>query len=138
MTTGTDRTKSGSLERISGLPVLAFAAVFASASPAMPKERGPALLASEAFQSFVKNWQPASRPLCATLLSQADWDKVLHPAPTMGSSGPYAPPPATWNDSAVLLVARVVYAGNTAKVFRLSRTAKRGDALEVDYRFRPR
>ena len=111
--------------------VLALATA-GSASAASYKTIGPASL-----QSFVGNWSPPDKPLCAVLQSQADWDKVFHPAPTMGANAPFSPPGLDWSRSAVLVVARVIGAGDTSRVFHLTAVKTTATATEVDYGFTP-
>ena len=89
------------------------------------------------YQSFVRNWNPDSSPLCAVIRSQADWDKVFAPAPRMGGTQIFAPPAAFWDAKAVLLVARVVNAGRTGDVFKVEGVEVKGNALELDYSYRP-
>ena len=89
------------------------------------------------YQSFVGNWAPNSAPLCAALRSGADWERVLHPAPTMWRHKPFAPSAAFWTGHAVLLVARVANAGPTADILTHEHVRRAKDALEVDYAFRP-
>ena len=86
------------------------------------------------YQSFVGNWTPEDRPLCAALQSAGDWDKVMHPAATMNSHA-FAPPAEVWQGHAVLLLARVVNAGDTSHVFSVSKLSTEQNALVVDYAF---
>lgn len=89
------------------------------------------------YQSFVRNWVPETVPLCAAIASADAWDHVLHPAPTMGRTRPFAPASAFWNDHAILLLAKVVNAGDVSHVFRLVGVERTRDAIEVNYGFRP-
>ncbi|HEY5210859.1 MAG TPA: hypothetical protein VIJ42_15580 [Stellaceae bacterium] len=89
------------------------------------------------YQSFVANWTPEDRPFCAVLRSAADWNRVLKPAPTMGGTRPFAPPAAFWRKHAILLLARILGAGDTATVFQVERVARDPGALRLDYRFAP-
>ena len=120
-----------------------YSAVFAIllpltvAAPAAAQEPAYVQLNPDAFQSFVRNWSPPSRPLCAAIRSQADWDMIMSPAATMGSSKPFGPPAAFWTRNAVLLVARVVDAGDTAQVFRLDRVRRAAGTIDIDYGFTP-
>ena len=88
-------------------------------------------------QSFVGHWSPADRPLCAALRSQADWDKVFHPAPVMGANKPFSPPGLDWSKDGVLVIAQAVNAGDTKSVFRLGAVKSAPGSTEVDYRFKP-
>jgi hypothetical protein len=90
-----------------------------------------------AFQSFVVNWADAEQPFCRTMLSASDWDRWLKPAATMGFRRPFAPPAKLWNSHAVLLVARVVSAGDTSDVFSHLRMTGDERELALDYRFAP-
>ena len=90
-----------------------------------------------ALQSFVRNWEPASRPLCAALQSAADWNAVMAPAPVMGAANPFAPPDDLWARSAVLMLARVVDAGDTADIFKLRGVRQAGGRLDIGYTFTP-
>jgi len=89
------------------------------------------------YQSFVANWIPADRPFCAILRSAAEWNRVLKPAPTMDRTRPFAPPPAFWRKHAILLLARILGAGDTANIFQVERVARDPGALRLDYRFTP-
>ena len=88
------------------------------------------------YRSFVGNWMPQGAPLCAAMRSADDWNRVLHPAATMGSTRPFAPPAGLWNDRAVLLIARVVPAGDSAHAFRLLGVERTQDAIEVNVLFK--
>jgi hypothetical protein len=90
-----------------------------------------------AFQSFVANWADAEQPFCRAMLSAADWERWLKPAPTMGFHRPFAPQADLWNHHAVLLVARVVNAGDTSGVFSNPRVTGDERELALDYRFAP-
>jgi hypothetical protein len=90
-----------------------------------------------AFQSFVRNWEPPSRPLCAALQSAKDWDAVMAPAPVMDASKPFAPSDDLWARNAVLLLVRVVDAGDTAKIFELRSVRQTGGRLDINYSFTP-
>jgi hypothetical protein len=107
------------------------------AAPAAAQEPASVRLDPGAFQSFVRNWTPSSRPLCAAIRSQAEWDMIMSPAATMGSSKPFGPPADFWSRSAVLLVARVVDAGDMAQVFRLQRVRRAAGTIDVEYSFTP-
>jgi hypothetical protein len=89
------------------------------------------------LQSFVGDWSPDDKPLCAALRSQADWDKIFHPAPVMGRNAPFSPPGLDWSKSGVLVVARVINAGDAKNVFHLTTVKSSPKAIELDYRFTP-
>jgi hypothetical protein len=118
---------------------VAFAILLAvtAAAPAAAQEPAYVQLNPGAFQSFVRNWAPPSRPLCAAIRSQAEWDTIMSPAATMGSSKPFGPPADFWSRRAVLLVARVVDAGDMAQVFRLQRVRRAAGTIDVEYNFTP-
>jgi hypothetical protein len=115
--------------------VLAIVAALAAVTGASGQAPPYAVLDPDSFQSFIANWTPATQPLCAVLQSQADWDKVMHPAPVMGGNKPFAPPAEFWARNAVLLIARVVGSGDMAKVFTLQGVRSTADAIEVGYAF---
>lgn len=95
------------------------------------------LLDPDAYQSFVGNWTPDTAPLCAAIGSADQWDHVLHPAATMGSHKPFAPPADFWKGHVVLLFARVVNAGDLSKVFQVDDVLRRKDTTDVTLRFKP-
>src|SRR5262245_4629000 len=124
----TARTKcSGRAPRRGALLVLLM---LVGATPCGAQDVAHTRLDPGAFQSFVRNWEPPSRPLCAALQSAKDWDAVMAPAPVMGASKPFAPPGDLWGRSAVLMLARVVDAGDTAKIFELRSVRQAGDRLD--------
>jgi hypothetical protein len=107
-------------------------------APAVGAEDVPfAQLDPSAYQSFVANWTTEDRPLCAVMESQADWDKTMRPAPTMGRTKPFAPPAGFWRNKAVLFVARVINAGDTSRVFRVADVQRHRRSLALDYQFTP-
>ena len=116
--------------------VLAFAIVSGNAA-SPPRHTTHETLDPHDYQSFVGNWTPARVPLCAALRSQSDWNGVLHPAAIMGGNKPFSPPADFWNAKAVLLVSRVVDAGDTTNICRLPRLRRSHDAIELDYAFAP-
>jgi len=119
-----------------GLAILVLAPATIRADARLPGHpMAYRILSPGAYQSFVGNWVPAGAPLCAALRSQADWDGVLHPAAVMGANRPFSPPADFWNSKAVLLVARVVDAGDTTGIFHLTRLQRDRDAVELDYAF---
>ena len=119
------------------LGILALLLAMAAATPDYAQEPSYSLLDPNSFQSFVGNWTPETQPRCAVMQSQADWDKVMHPAPVMGGSKQFAPPSDMWAHDAVLLIARVIPAGETASVFKLAGVRHAGGRLDVDYAFAP-
>jgi hypothetical protein len=116
---------------------LLIAALVSGGSSRSAAEAAFERLDPNTYQSFVRNWKPENAPLCAVIRSQADWDKVLAPAARMGGTPTYAPPAAFWDTKAVLFVARVINAGNTADVFRVERVEFGKHTLELDYSYRP-
>ena len=116
---------------------LALLLALLAATPGRAQDVAHARLDPGAFQSFVRNWELPSRPLCAALQSAKDWDAVMAPAPVMGGSKPFAPPGDLWERSAVLMLARVVDAGDTAKIFELRSLRRTGDRLDIGYAFGP-
>jgi hypothetical protein len=117
--------------------VFAILLTMTVAAPVTAQEPGYLRLDPGAFQSFVRNWTPASEPLCAAIRSQAEWDMIMGPAASMGSSKPFGPPADFWASSAVLLVARVVDAGDMAQVFRLQRVGRAAGTIDIAYGFTP-
>jgi hypothetical protein len=90
------------------------------------------------YQSFVVNWSPDAKPLCAVMLSQADWDKVMHPAPVMGGAKPFSPVNFDWNKDEILLIARVINGGgDNSKVFSLTGVTTSAKGLNLAYGFKP-
>ena len=114
---------------------LALAAAICPPAAAAPIPFSP--LDPAAFQSFLVNWQPDTRPLCALIRSDADWRRLFHPAPVMGTHRPFAPAATFWRGHAVLVIARIVPAPGRAGIFQATRLATRRDALELSYAFRP-
>jgi hypothetical protein len=115
--------------------VLIFGLMAGSSTPGMAGEPSYSLLDPSAYQSFVANWKPANKPLCAVIQSQADWAAVFRPAPVMGTNRPFGPPAELWSDGAVLMLARVVDAGDTANVFHLIGIHRDKDVIDVDVSF---
>lgn len=107
-----------------------------TSAPGLAQEPSYTVLDPKAYQSFVANWTPSNKPLCAAIQSQADWDAVFHPAPVMGANRPFGPPAEFWNDRAVLVLAKVIDNGDTAKVFQLTGVHRDEKIIEVDYSFR--
>ncbi|HEY9084652.1 MAG TPA: hypothetical protein VIN40_01720 [Candidatus Tyrphobacter sp.] len=89
------------------------------------------------YQSFVGNWTPPDKPLCAAIGSAAQWNQIFHPAPVMGAHRPFSPPDSFWAQHAILLVARVVDAGDTSHVFHVNAVARGGNVATLDYAFKP-
>lgn len=88
------------------------------------------------YQSFVANWSPETRPYCAAFESNADWTAVMHPAATQTPHA-FAPPDEIWREHAVLILAQIVNAGETAHVFRIDRVTRSSHAIDIDYTFTP-
>lgn len=116
--------------------ILIMLLLVGSSAPGLAQEPSYTVLDPKAYQSFVANWTPSNKPLCAAIQSQADWDAVFHPAPVMGANRPFGPPAEFWNDRAVLVLARVIDSGDTAKVFQLTGVHRDENVVEVDYSFR--
>ena len=93
-------------------------------------------LTPENLQSFAKTWQPADKPLCKILRSNADWDKWMGAAALMGPHKPYAPPASLWSDKFVVLIARVVDAADPATVFDMKRVRSDRQTLAIAYHIR--
>jgi hypothetical protein len=108
-----------------------FALLLLFAGPFAAAEEAPPLLRSGAFQSFVANWSPANRPLCAALRSQADWDKIFKPAAVIGTHPPFAPPPEFWTGSALLVLAQVVPGGSPVDILQVDAVQRHGTRVEV-------
>ena len=116
------------------LAAFAVAAGPANAQPA--SVAGYQVFTQDDFQSFVGNWRGGA-PLCAAIRSQADWDRVMHPAPVMGRpSRPFAPPADFWRTHAGFLLARVAGDGG-APPASLSATDVRNSngTLRIETRF---
>jgi hypothetical protein len=88
-----------------------------------------------AYQSFVGNWSPDTGPLCAVIGSQAQWDKVMHPAPLMGKTPVFGPRTSTWDGHVVLLIAKVMPGGGMGSAFKPLSVERTGDTLDVSYRY---
>jgi len=92
------------------------------------------------YQCFVKNWDDKKNPvLYACIRSPAEWDKIFHPAPVMGSRKPFAPEPKVFETQDLLVVARVMPALDNdkagASVFRVQRVGVSGQDLELHYKY---
>jgi hypothetical protein len=120
-----------------GFAVSSVLAVALYQPAALAAEHAYERLDPNAYESFVANWTPDDWPLCAVIRTQADWNLVLKPAPTMGQTKPFSPPPEFWKFKAVLLVAYVVDAGDTADIFHIDRLTGGKGAWQLDYRFTP-
>jgi hypothetical protein len=88
------------------------------------------------LQTFVKTWQPADKPLCKILKSNADWDKWMGAAAVMGPHKPYAPPASLWSDNFVVLIAQVVDATDPATVFDIKRVSSDRQTLAIAFHIR--
>ncbi|HEY4919455.1 MAG TPA: hypothetical protein VII40_05065 [Xanthobacteraceae bacterium] len=119
------------------LSMLAVLLALTAATSSRARDPSYVVLDPDSFQSFVANWMPETEPKCAAMRSRADWDKVMHPAPVMGGSKPFAPGPDVWAHDGVLLVARVIPAGDTANVFKLQGVRRADERIDVDYAFTP-
>jgi hypothetical protein len=124
-------------ERAPRRGALALVLTLIAATPCAAQDVPYVRLDPAAFQSFVRNWEPSSRPLCAALQSKADWNAVMAPAPVMGAAHPFAPPDDLWARSTVLMLARVVDAGDTAEIFKLRGVRQADGRLDISYSFAP-
>jgi hypothetical protein len=116
--------------------ILALTLALAAASPALAAPVSFTEVSPDSYQSFVGNWTPATRPLCAMISSSADWNKVMHPAPVMGGGKPFSPDAGFWASQMLLLVARVVPADGEG-AFTSPAVDLAGAALTVSYAFTP-
>ena len=104
---------------------------------AIAAEAGAKRIHLSDYQSFVKNWSPEETPLCAAMDSRADWDAVMHPAPTMGQTRPFSPPEAFWKRNSLLVLARVINSGgDDLDVFQVGRVVRSKSKITIDYKFR--
>ena len=109
----------------------------ATVAQAIAAEAGAKRIHLSNYQSFVKNWSPEETPLCAAMDSQADWDAVMHPAPTMGQTRPFSPPEAFWKRNSLLVLARVINSGgDDLDVFQVGRVVRSKSKITIDYKFR--
>lgn len=108
-----------------------FLLIFALLTGTGATALGYAPLGPGDFQSFVKNWQPETRPLCAAIQNERQWEAVMHPAPVMGPHKPFAPEASFWKGHAVLVLARVTNGGDAARVLRMGTVQRVGDFLNV-------
>lgn len=77
-------------------------------------------LAPGDYQVFLTKWTPGSTPLCAVIQNEAQWSRVLHPAPVMSDNQRFEPAAKFWKGHAVLLLGRSVFgAKNNEHIFRL-------------------
>lgn len=114
------------------LTIAGLAGTAGSAPPAAPASVAYQVLTDDDFQSFVGNWQ-GNAPLCAALASQADWDRYIHPAATMGRPRhPFQPEDGFWRDHVALLIARVANAGGGENPsLRIEGVTQQGGALTI-------
>jgi hypothetical protein len=95
------------------------------------------VIAPRDFQVFVNNWSSPRESHCVAIRSAAEWERNLHPAATMGSHRPFAPPPAFWRDHIVLLIARSMPMGNLDDAIHVSGVSEIAGRLEVQLAFHP-
>ena len=112
---------------VSALAVLACAM---SVAPAFT------LLNPRDYNAFVPNWTPEDQPVCHVITSGAEWSDAVHPAAVMGHNV-FGPPGSLFNRHDVLLLARVMPAGDTAHVFQVRRVTPGGGGTMVDYTYTP-
>lgn len=91
----------------------------------------------DAYQSFVGNWKPSNQPFCAVIVSAAQWNGIMHPAPVMGTNRPFGPPGSFWSQHGVLLLARVMSAGDTDRVFRITGFRRTPQQIDLRYTYTP-
>ena len=115
------------------VPALALLAVWVAGARA--DDPAYTLLDPNAYQSFVGDWTPTGQAFCAALQNTSQWNEVMHPAPTMASDRPFGPPAAFWATHSVVLVARVIPAGDPQGVFKVSSVRQTRRGLEVAYTF---
>jgi hypothetical protein len=114
---------------------LALTLTLAAASPALAAPVSFTVVSPDSYQSFVENWTPATRPLCALISSADEWNKVMHPAPVMHAAKPPSPDAAFWTSHMLLLIARVIPAGGAVEPFIAPAVNSHGRTLSVAYRF---
>jgi hypothetical protein len=108
----------------------------ATVAQAIAAEAGAKRIHLSDYQSFVRNWSPEETPLCAAMDSQADWDAVMRPAPTMGQTRPFSPPEAFWKRNSLLVLARVINSGgDDLDVFQVGRVVRSKSKITIDYNF---
>jgi hypothetical protein len=119
------------------LVLAGLTAASASASAAAPVAVPYEVLTGDDFQSFLGNWE-GDGPLCAALASQADWDRYMHPAATMGRPRhPFQPEDGFWRDHVALLIGRVANAGGAENPsLRIEGVTRQDGALTIATRFR--
>src|SRR5271156_6724078 len=68
--------------------------------------------------------------------SQADWDAVMHPAPTMGQTRPFSPPEAFWKRNSLLVLTRGINSGgDDLDVFQVGRVVRSKSKFGIVYKF---
>lgn len=96
-------------------------------------------IAPDEFANFPVNWDDATTPVFRGLLrTPEEYAAVFHPAAVLGNRKPFAPPPSTFDDGMILVVARVIDApagGETPLV--VESLTRDGDDLVLRYRFVP-
>ena len=108
-------------------------AVGVSAAAAEP----PTMFTPNDFQSFLLPWPDAPAPLCAVLVSPADWEKRFHPAPTIPGTRPFAPPDSFWRDHALVLIARRLPGGEASGIFTDPAVTRTAGTLRLAITFHP-
>lgn len=94
-------------------------------------------VAPDAYGVFLATWTPSNKPFCAAIGSSAQWHAIFEPAAVMGRNRPFSPPDSLWRDRAMLVVARVVPAGDPSHVFVLTSISEANGALVERYSFNP-
>ena len=124
--------------RISKLKLSLVVVAGGIASPAVAAPLPYQALDPSDYQGFVSNWD-GNRPFCAAIASPQEWERVIHPAATMGNSRPFAPPASFWRTHTVLLLAHEGNGGgNDGEVLRTLGVDQRRGRIAVSTRFTPR
>lgn len=119
-----------------GLASAALISAFLVASSSSAADQ-PRFFDLSRFQVFVVNWEPQDKPFCALLHSDADWKRVLHPAPHMGFNNPFAPPADYWRDHDLAVMSQVVSVEDVLHVYKPTKAELSGRALQVRFERRP-
>jgi hypothetical protein len=119
------------------LALAGLAGASGSAPAAVPAAIPYQVLTDDDFQSFLGNWA-GDGPLCAALAGQADWDRYIHPAATMGRPRhPFQPAEGFWRDHVALLIGRVANAGGGENPsLRIEAVTRQDGALTIRTSFR--